>query len=216
MKLYSFLGEEREDIVYYIAQSLSNLNKTTLVVDNSQSQSLFKSIRKTEDAISVELGNTLILSRKKYSANNYEKFDTVLVLHGLNPDQEIIDASDKTFLMLTYLPSSLNALADEMDFSLFNQIEVEKKAILYLDKPSGKVAEEYLKKILGIDPVEDETTIGLNEVDISMRHYLQYNGASQIRGLSAEMRDFIKRFSAEHEEKGNHLELLNFKRRGKA
>lgn len=195
IKIYSFLGLEHEEIPYYIAQALADKNKNVLVIDNSMKHSLFLSLnRLDESSDSVEAGKIIFLRNKAFTEESafLEKFDCIIVYHGMNPDFEMMDISDKNILVMNYLTADLRDIKKYV--SLEDVVEYENLAHLYKDKPSGKVSEAYVRKFLEIPPVEDETTITFDENDLAMRVNFEYNGLQPVKGLSPETRAFVNSF----------------------
>ena len=193
VKIYSFVGAEHEEIPYYIAQALSEKKKNVLVIDNSVKHNLFESLnRLDEEADSVEAGKIIFLRNKRFTENTLEKFDCVVVFHGMNPDLEMMDASDRNVLVLSYLTSELREIMNTMD--LDDVVEYENLSYLFKDKPSSKVSETYIKKMLDLPQVEDETVISFDENDLAMKSNFEYNGIQPVKGLSSETRAYINSF----------------------
>lgn len=192
-RIFSFVGLEHEEIPYYIAQELSDKGRNVLVIDNSIRHNLFLSLnRLDEDADYVEAGKVIYLRNKKFSQNNFAKFDAVIIFHGMNLDKELLDESDRIILVMDYLASDIRELEKNVDFSLIRGREnVE---YLFKDRASGKISEKYIKNILGMDEVEDETSITFDENDYAMKVAFQYNGIQQVKGLSVETRQYINNF----------------------
>ena len=194
-KIYSFLGLEHEEIPYYIAKDLSDKKKNVLVIDNSIRHNLFLALhRLDEDADSVEAGKMIFLRNKGFSENNFKKFDAVIVYHGMNPDEELLDESDRIIFVMNYMLPDLREIRRYVNIPWFIEKDYQSLEYLFKDKPSSKVSEKYIKNFLGLDEVEDETLISLDENDIAMRVNFQYNGIQPVKGLSSETRSFINTF----------------------
>lgn len=192
-KIFSFMGLEHEEIPYYIAQELSDKGKNVLVIDNSVRHNLFLSLnRLDEDVDSVEAGKIIFLRNKGFSENNFKKFDAVVVFHGMNPDFTLMDESDRNVLVMDYLTSDLRDIKRHTDLDLIAQYE--NLEYLFKDKASGKVSEKYIKNFMGLDEVEEESSITYDESDFAMKVAFQYNGMQPIKGLSSEMRQYINSF----------------------
>ena len=198
IKIYSFVGLEHEEIPYYIAQALADKNKNVLVIDNSMKHTLFLSLdRLDESSDSVEAGKIIFLRNKAFTDDSafLEKFDCVIVYHGMNPDFEMMDLSDRNVLVLNYLTADLRDIKKYVPLEEVS--EYENLSHLYKDKPSGKVSEAYIRKYLEIPAVEDETSISFDENDLAMRVNFEYNGIQPVKGLSSETRSYINTFVEE-------------------
>lgn len=197
VKIISFIGLEYEDIPYYAAQSISEKNNNVLVIDNSSENNLFLSLKRIdEDSDSVEYGRMVFLRNRKYSENNFKKFDAVIVYHGLNIDEEMLSYSDKVVFVTNYLPSDMRKILKYINTEALNDFESGVTSIVFRDKTSGKIAEKYIRDFYGISEMEDETIISIDENDQAMRVNFQYNGIQPVKGLSNEMRAYIKRYPA--------------------
>ncbi len=206
-KLVSFFGDEREDIPYYLAKSFAEKGKKVLIVDNTLEQQLYNCMRKEEaDGESIERQNMAVISHRLFSDACYDKFDLVVVMHGLSPDKTILNHSHKVIFMTPFLKSEVERIAANVDVSeIMNGYGSRKKIYLYVDKASGKIPETYLKKFYSLKNTEDEFTIPANENDMGLRLSLQYNGEQQVKGCSSEIRDFIKTVTMELESKRRNL-----------
>ena len=137
IKIYSFVGLEHEEIPYYIAQALADKNKNVLVIDNSMKHTLFLSLdRLDESSDSVEAGKIIFLRNKAFTDDSafLEKFDCVIVYHGMNPDFEMMDLSDRNVLVLNYLTADLRDIKKYVPLEEVS--EYENLSHLYKDKPS--------------------------------------------------------------------------------
>lgn len=195
VKIYSFLGLEHEEIPYYIAQELSERKKNVLVIDNSMKHNLFLSLnRLDEESDSVEAGNIIFLRNRGFSENNFKKFDCVVVYHGMNPDVELLEESDRNIFVLDYFRSDLRDIQRYVDIEEMIQVCGEKLEYLFKDRASGKISEKYIKNIMDLPDVEEENILSLDESDIAMKINFEYNGIQPIKGLSAETRKYVTSF----------------------
>ena len=192
-KIYSFVGLEHEDVPYYVAKAIEEKGKNVLVIDNSIRHNLFLSLnRLDQEEDYVEAGKMIFLRNKAFSENNFKKFDAVIVFHGYNLDEELLDESDEIIITTSYLQSDVREL---MRYLAIEDLQVYSNlSYLFKDKPSGKVSEKYIKNMLGLDDVENEYIISLDESDVAMRVNFQYNGIQPTKGLSSEMRTFVNHF----------------------
>lgn len=192
-KIFSFIGLEHEEIPYYIAQELADKRKNVLIIDNSIRHNLFLSLnRLNEDDDSVEAGKMIFLRNKGFSENNFEKFDAVVVYHGMNPDEELIQESNRNIFVMDYFTADLREIKKYVDIPYIR--EIPNLEYLFKDKPSGKVSEKFIKNWLGLDDVDEEAIISLDENDVAMKVNFQYNGIQPVKGLSSELRGYINEF----------------------
>ena len=203
-KVISFIGLEREDIPYYLMKGLTEKGKNVLMVDNTTELKLYNCMPKLdENTESVERDHMILITNRKFSDDCYEKFDVVIVMHGLEPDEEILEHSDMVVFVTSFMYTDLLKLQRHMDAAevLAKAPKKSRISYLYIDKASGKISVNTIRKMLGLAQVPDEYTIPVNENDVAMRHNLQYNGDQGLKGLSSEMRYFVKMMIVEMEKK---------------
>ena len=196
VKIISFLGMERCDLVYFLAKSFEDKKYRTLVIDNSCSHDLFLSLkRENENTDYVEHGRSVYM-RNKYvdpeNAGAFEKFDVVVIYHGLNVNYDLLEMSDKVVLMTDYLPVTHRNIIDYIDMEYVNTISKEKLYFVLRDKPSFKISEQYILRILGITGIDYEAVIDYDEGNYNAYINYCYNGSQSFKGLSSDMRMLLK------------------------
>ena len=192
-KIFSFIGLEREDIPYYIAEAIAEKNRNVLVIDNSTEHSLFLSLKRLDSkADSVEEGRIIFLRNRLFSENNFEKFDVAIIYHGINVNEELLDESDRIIFMTDYMPMHQRKIKEYVDVEDIYETYMDKFQILFVDKTSGKVSEKAIKRFFEIEDFDEETILSADETDFGLRINFQYNGAQSSNGASSELRAYIK------------------------
>ncbi len=194
-KIFSFIGLEREDIPYYIAEAIADKNRNVLVIDNSTEHSLFQSLKRIDkNADSVEEGRIIFLRNRLFSENNFEKFDVAIIYHGININEELLDESDRIIFMSDYMPMHQRKINEFVDVEGIYETYMDKFYLLFVDKTGGKVSERAVKKVFGIEDIDEETIISADETDYGLRINFQYNGAQSSSGASSELKAYINSF----------------------
>lgn len=196
IKIVSVLGKEYGDLPYYLARMIEEKKYRTLVIDNSSSHDLFLSLKRAdEDADYVEHGCTVYMRNKtatKEDLGAFVKFDVVIVYHGLNEDKELIDMSDLVIIQTDYLPSTLRLINDYIDMEYINEtVPKDAVGVVYRDKVNNKISEQYVLKELGLNGIEMEYYIPLDEGTYASYLNFCHNGIQNIKGVCSEMKSTI-------------------------
>lgn len=191
-KMISYVGMERCDLIVYLINILRTKKIRTLVIDNSITKDLFLSLKRAdEDADYVENGRVIFMRNKRVEEEKtgaLEKFDIVLVYHGLNVNKDMTAMSDRIVLQTDYLPQHICEITQNMDMKWLNECPKEKLYLVYRDKTSGKVAEAQIKRMLGLTSVENEQTILYDEGNYNSYLNYCYNGSQETKGITSEMK----------------------------
>lgn len=191
-KIVSIVGQEKGDLPYFLTRVLEEKKCRILVIDNSCDHDLFLSLRRAdEEADYVEHGRTVYMRNKTVTqeeAGALKKFDVVILYHGLNPDYELLDLSDSLVLQTDYLPVTLQYINDYINMEYVNAFPKEHTFVVFRDKSSVKVSEEYIMKVLGLTQIENEATIYYDEGNYNAYVNFCYNGTQELKGISSEMR----------------------------
>ena len=194
-KVISFLGMERCDMIVYLINAMQSKKARTLVFDNSISQDLFGSLKRADEASDyMECGRTTYMRNKCVNYEHpevFEKFDVVIIYHGLNANLDLLDLSDYVIFQTDYIPATCNLIQSYLDMSIVESIEKEKFAMVYRDKGSSKISEQLIKKLYGLTGVEQEYVIYFDEGNFNAYLNFCWNGIQKNVGLSAEMRNVI-------------------------
>ena len=194
--MISVLGMERGDYPYFLARMFEEKKFRILVIDNSCSHDLFLALGNADsDSDYVERGRTVFMRNKTVTEDEtgaLEKFDIVIVFHGYNVDYNLVDMSDKLVLLTDYLPTTVRNIEDNVYLEYINGFDKENFYLIYLDKPSGKVSEQLIKRSLSLTEVENEAIIYFDEGNYNAYINLCYNGSQSLKGLSGEYKNSLK------------------------
>lgn len=199
-KIISVAGLERCDVMYYAARYLADHGKKVLLVDNSISEVLNKTLAHGTEEGRKELfdrQNMYIDSRLLLSEEYFSYFDVVFVFHGMNPDGVIIGVSDKTYVQLNYETSVRDAVKESMGFASNMPIDI----VLY-DCIPVKVDINMYMRDAGLEAVQATYQIPYDEE--MYRNYIQFlhNGEGTSKGCTEEMAEAIADMVAVVTEKG--------------
>ena len=195
-KMISVVGKEIGDLAYFLCKTMEEKKFRVLCIDNSCSHDLFSALKKAdEEADYVEHGQTVYMRNKtideEYGTGAFEKFDVVIVNHGLNIDYELVDMSDFTILQTDYVPANIAYINDYIDTGYLNQLDKEKFAVVFRDRPSAKVTELYVLKQLGIDGLELEFVVNYDEANYNAYINFCYNGIQAVKGITSEYKHVL-------------------------
>lgn len=196
-KLLSVIGLENGGFPYFLTRCFEEKKYRILAVDNSVSHDLFLALHNAdEESDYVERGRTVFMRNKTVDPEKmgaFEKFDIVIIYHGLNPDYDLIDLSDLVVVLTDYRPTTIRAIKDVVDTNYLNlTVEMDNVHLIFMDKPNSKVSEQYIKTMLGLDRVWNEYEIYIDEGNHSAYINLCYNGAQSLKGLSPEYKKILK------------------------
>lgn len=194
-KMISFVGMERCDLIVYLINILRTKKIRTLVIDNSISKDLFLSLRRAdEDVDYVENGRVVFMRNKRVEEDKteaFEKFDVVLVYHGLNINDDMIVMSDHIVMQTDYLPQHIREIRHFIDTDWLDQCPKERLYMVYRDKSSGKIAESQIQKMLGLSGIENEQVIFYDEGNYNNYLNYCYNGSQETKGITGEMKQTV-------------------------
>lgn len=191
-KIISICGMERGDLAAIIANMLEAKKLRILVIDNSCCHDLFLSLhRALEERNHFECDRVLYMRNKICRGDRleeFEKFDVVIINHGLNVYFEMMDLSDLIVLQTSYEPNCHTMIKDYIDIDYLNNVDREKFFVVYRDKPSGKVDEQYVLKAIGLNRVENELQVFFDEAVYNAYVNMLYNGANTAKVPYGDMR----------------------------
>lgn len=196
-KMLSVIGLENGGFSYNLTRIFEEKKYRILAIDNSISHDLFLALHNADiKSDYVERGRTVFMRNKTVDPEHmgaFEKFDIVIIYHGLNPDYDLIDLSDLIIVLTDYRPATVRAINDEIDMHyLDTYVHKENLYVVFMDKPSGKVSEQYLKKMLALTGVENEWAIYFDEGNYNSYINFCYNGTQSMKGLSSEYKNTLK------------------------
>ncbi len=82
MKLIAMVGSFRLSVPYYLGKVLTNLKEKTLVIDNTDGNYLFNTLKHDKADDFIKRNNTIVLKNRLYNEEWFNKFDYVIVLYG--------------------------------------------------------------------------------------------------------------------------------------
>ena len=194
-KVISFVGMERCDVINYLTNMLKSKKIRTLVIDNSCSHDLFNSLNKPDNTTDyVEQGRIVFMRNKCVEPTDlgaFEKFDVVVIYHGLNVNYDMVFISDYLVIQMNYLPHTVCSMRECMNLKELMTLPQENILYLYRDKGSTKVSEAQIRKLLDIPVVENEQIIFYDEGNYSAYLNFLWNGSQETKGVSNEMKALI-------------------------
>ena len=196
-KVVSVIGLENGGFPYFLTRSFEEKKYRILAIDNSLSHDLFLALHNAdEDSDYVERGRTVFMRNKTVLPDQtgaFEKFDIVIIFHGLNVDYDLLDLSDMLVILTDYRPGTIREINIAVDMNYLNIcVPKESLFLVYMDKSSGKISEQYIKKKLFLTEVENENVIYFDEGSYSTYINLCYNGSQSMKGLSSEYKKTLK------------------------
>ncbi len=194
-KVISFVGMERCDVINYLTNMLKNKKIRSLVIDNSCSQDLFLSLnRPNEETDYLEQGRIVFMRNKRVEPDDlgaFEKFDVVVIYHGLNVNYDMVFFSDYLVLQMDYFKHTLQNIQDCMELERLMTLPPEKIMYLYRDKGSSKISEAQIRKELDLPVVDNEQIIFYDEGNHNAYLNFCWNGSQETKGISNEMKALI-------------------------
>lgn len=190
--LITFLGMERCDIVYYSAAVFASAGKEVLVVDNSHSHDLFRSIPKPEKEPYAKVGNITCVADRKLSYDFFHEFDVVIAYNGRSMGKdakELVDKADITYVQTSYNPYMCMDITKLLSDDIEGDYEV-----LYRDKPSSKVSEKMILDELGFIPeaIKESYIFTYDLQDYSCYINFLRNGHQKLSPLSGDIKTFLQ------------------------
>ena len=179
MKLIMFTDTERCDFPYYVGRLLSEMTPKVIMIDNSDTQELFRAISNQiegnddEGQDIIERRGVTYLRDVAYSPDFFESFDYVIIHMGSNYNYEYIENADVIFAMPDYRPDSLANVP----------MLPEKTEYIFRDK-AGKLNERSAAAIIGASAEQIVGSLEYDYNDYSQYISLLYNGRQSTRGLS--------------------------------
>lgn len=191
-KIISIVGTHATDITYYLARTLNAAGTKCLVVDNSRDKYLFRSIPKAQGETMAQTGEIVYVQGVAYSEVFFAQYDFVLIHHGLSMNEELLKRSDYIYIVTDYLQYSTEKIKELLSDEL-----MEKSYYLVCrDKVTEKTSVKQLVEEMGLTEarIEESYELYYNEQDYLGFFNLLRSGHVQIKGLSGDMKEFLKGF----------------------
>ncbi len=195
-------GVSRPDIPYYLGSLFADVfRRKVLIIDNTEAHELYGCIGATDGMEIKEQSGLSFMQDVAYSRAFFERFDSVIVIHGKLPDRTLLSMSNFKLILTGYRPGTLSSLlhpqawADEEDadapVDVLQYLHEEDTSIFFLDKVTEKVSAQSILKSCslnagrqgGIPYVE----LPLDEKDQTCLLGLLYNGSQGSSGISREL-----------------------------
>jgi hypothetical protein len=184
----AYVGFERCDIPYYIAKAAIALNQKTLVIDNSVTGDLFRSLTDATDRFR-EFDMFTIIRGLNVTEDDIEGFENTIIYHGLSRYNEQYQIKpDCVYVSTTMAKHVILDTACALENA---GLKDTKKAILVVeDEVQRKYSLQEIANEIGIVPVNGYV-IPLNEVDHNKYEMLCANGAVSLKNCSQDMKEVI-------------------------
>lgn len=201
-KIISICGKEYGDLPYFLSLKIGKEKKRIICFDNSISHDLFMAFdRVDEDDDYVERGTTVYMRNKTVKPEDYDaifgKFDVVIFYHGLNPNYDFLDISDRVIVQTDYIPVHIQSITDLIQMEYLNELPKDKISIIYRDKTGSKISEDIISQMLGLTDIESEYVIPFSEQDYTVIQNFYYNGYQKPETLSKEYNSLIEAITGE-------------------
>lgn len=194
-KIISIVGLERGDYPYFLTKAFEEKKYRVLTIDNSSRHEVFLSLKRDdEEADYVERGRCVFMRNKCVEEDEteaLEKFDIVIVFHGMNVDDYLLEISDKVIFTTDYLPFTVNEISSYVDMQMIEEVPKENLFVIYRDKVGNKLDEKYILRQYGLTAVENEAAVDYDEGNYNAYVNYCYNGSQQLKGISSEMKAAI-------------------------
>lgn len=215
-KVVSVIGYERADLPFFLSLALKEKRLRVLVIDNSCSHDLYTSLKRPDEITDhVEFDRAIYMRNKTIDLTDtsaFEKFDVVIIYHGMNVDYELLSISNITVLMTNYEPVQVTNITEYIDMDIIDSIPKEYLYVVYRDRVGGKISEQYILKKLGLKEIEQEMVIYHDESDYEAYINFCYNGSHSMKGISSEFKNTINALRAACI--GEELKNKNKKKKG--
>ncbi len=191
--ILSIIGVEKGDFAYYLASILNSMGKSVMVIDNSYMSDLYDCLKRpddTDDSEVVQQGDVTFLKKRDISPKVSEKYDFVIVNHGMQIYGHIMKLSDYITIVSNFEPRYKK--------NIINRLKgLEATADLVLrDKLNGKISEEKILNDFSSNTsinVEDVYSFPYEEKDASLGQALAVNGHQKYTALSKEYRRVLSK-----------------------
>lgn len=194
-RIVSFIGYERSDFPYFLSLMLKDKKYRTLIIDNSCNHDLFLSMKRPdEDTDHVEYDQNVYMRNKSINIEDpkaFEKFDVVIIYHGMNIDYELLTISNIAVLTTNYEPATIRNINDFIDMEIINAIPKENLFLILRDKVSTKIAEQLIHRQLGLTKIEQEYILYYDEGNYNAYINFCFNGAQNLKGITSDMKAAI-------------------------
>ncbi len=189
-KTISLCGVERGDVAYYLAVILShstNLGSTVLVVDNSYSHDIYSAVTDEELDKEYVIKQNITYIKNALINKDYEGiFDYVIVWHGMNIREDILNNSDHIYVMPDYTRNSIKTIKEKIsDFSIVDAIVLRDSVLM------NKLSDQKIAEALGVKPELIKYTLIYDNKDYENYLAFLYNGRQTFGNLSPVFNEYM-------------------------
>ena len=190
--LIAYVGLERCDIAYYIGKISDALNEKTLLVDNSISGDLFRSLTDNSKDKVREYNNYTIVRNLKLTKNEIEAYENVILYHGLsNFDAPYNLKPDFLYVVVTVNRLVMYDTAVALRTSGFEETGARHTSLVLEDAVQKKLSMQTVAEGIGIIP-SSGYVLPLDERNHQKYEMLVNNGSVSIKHVSSDMDELIK------------------------
>lgn len=179
MKKITYVGLERCDFVYHLANILS-LQGTVLVIDNSYNLDLIDAVS-TDTREIREWRNIVYAHDINIKETDISAYDYVVIYAGSAFETDDFCDNDMTLIMPDYIHSSLSRLENKMPEDISNPVYIMR------DYCNKKFTLKSIAHFLNVNKKEIAGWIPFNTTDMSAYIALTHNHYSNLKNVSEEM-----------------------------
>ena len=122
MKLITMIGSFRLSVPYYFGKVLTNLKAKTLVIDNTDGNFLFNTLKHDKADDFIKRNNTIVLKNRLYNEEWFNKFDYCIVMYGTDEavyEEAVFERTDCLIAMTDYERNSTEVFKSVLE-SIYN------------------------------------------------------------------------------------------------
>lgn len=191
MKLTVMVGSFRVSLPYYLCKVVTSLKAKTLVIDNTDGNYLWNTLKHDKADNFIKRNNTIVLKNRKYSKEWFDKFDYVFVLYGQNSatyEKEILDSMDVLIGCTDYERPSTDAFKKvlneiyEMNPDYLSTKNHKTIFTVWKDKSCSKIHEKDIESKCRLATTK-RFILPLSESNSKAYESLTYNGVGKFSPL---------------------------------
>lgn len=199
-KRYGIIGEPCHDFVIYLASIIQNLNRSVLVIDYTQNNSIVHSIINGDEFVGLIEYKNIDYIKGGYNAVNTLEYDVVFYVFSTGvsgesmkdslENKELTEGYDEIFVITTM---ERNNIIKTAKFLL--DIEYTSVHIIYRDMCESKIDQKYITMNFDLksnDRIKNHF-ISLDIFDYEYRIRMEYEAYKEFKNLSEEYISFLKK-----------------------
>ena len=192
MKQITYVGLERGDLVYHLANVLS-LQGSVLVVDNSVRHDLIDSVSVDGTRNQREWRNIVYVSDVDVAKSNTESYNYVIVYAGMDFEEGDLEGNDYLLVMPDYTAQALDIIKNKIPSELLSD---EGTMIILRDNCTKRLTQKSVAHNIGIHPKKIVGSVAFDREDMSAYVSLSYNHYCNVKALSTDMTDALQYVSS--------------------